>query len=102
MSIVVFWVVTPCGVVGSYQRFGGTHHLHLQGSTLKLKTVSQYRRPQSTNCNLSPIRRVQGSFPGTKRTEREADQSPSFSAEVKNAWGHTLHFTMRLNGVVLN
>jgi hypothetical protein len=28
---VVFWVVTPCNLVGGYQRFGGTYRAHLQG-----------------------------------------------------------------------
>jgi len=28
--VEVFWVVTPCSVVG-YQRFGGPSRLHLQG-----------------------------------------------------------------------
>jgi hypothetical protein len=30
MSMLVFWVVTPCGLVGRYQRFEGTYSLHLQ------------------------------------------------------------------------
>jgi hypothetical protein len=30
LSIVVFWVVTPCGLIGGYQRFGGTCHFHFQ------------------------------------------------------------------------
>jgi hypothetical protein len=29
MSMLVFWVVMPCGLVGKYQRFGGTYCLHL-------------------------------------------------------------------------
>jgi hypothetical protein len=31
LFIVVFWVVTPCGLISGYQRFGETYHLHLQG-----------------------------------------------------------------------
>jgi hypothetical protein len=31
MSMLVFWVITPFGLVVRYQRFGGTHCLHLQG-----------------------------------------------------------------------
>jgi hypothetical protein len=31
MSMLVFWVVMPCGLVGRHQRFGGTYSLHLQG-----------------------------------------------------------------------
>jgi hypothetical protein len=30
MTVVVFWVVTPCGPVGRYQRFGETYCRHLQ------------------------------------------------------------------------
>jgi hypothetical protein len=30
MVLLVFWVVTPCGFVGRYKRFGGTYFLHLQ------------------------------------------------------------------------
>jgi hypothetical protein len=31
IQIEIFWSITPCSPVGSYQRFGGTYHLHLQG-----------------------------------------------------------------------
>jgi hypothetical protein len=27
MSSAVFWVVTPCGLVGGYRRFGGVYRL---------------------------------------------------------------------------
>jgi hypothetical protein len=37
LSMLVFWVVTPCGLVGRYRRFGETYCLHLQA--LKLNTV---------------------------------------------------------------
>jgi hypothetical protein len=30
-SIFVFWVVTPCGLLGRCQGLGGTYCLHLQG-----------------------------------------------------------------------
>jgi len=30
-QVEVFWVVTPCGVVVGYQRFGGPCCLHFQG-----------------------------------------------------------------------
>jgi hypothetical protein len=30
MSNVVLWVVTPCGLEGGYQRFGGTYDFRLQ------------------------------------------------------------------------
>jgi hypothetical protein len=32
---------------------------------------------------------TEGSFPGVKRQGREADQSPSISAEVKKMWIYT-------------
>jgi hypothetical protein len=28
--ILLFWVVTPCGLVGRHHRFGGTYCHHLQ------------------------------------------------------------------------
>jgi hypothetical protein len=31
MSMLVFWVVKPNGLVGRYQRFGETSCVHLQG-----------------------------------------------------------------------
>jgi hypothetical protein len=31
MSMLVFWVVTACELVGKYQRFGGKYYLHPQG-----------------------------------------------------------------------
>jgi hypothetical protein len=31
MSMLVFWVIKPCGLVGRYQHFGGTYCLHRQG-----------------------------------------------------------------------
>jgi hypothetical protein len=31
MSMLLFWIVTPCGLVGRYQGFGGTYCFHLQG-----------------------------------------------------------------------
>jgi hypothetical protein len=31
VSVVVFCVVAPCGIVGGYQSFEGTYCLHLQG-----------------------------------------------------------------------
>jgi hypothetical protein len=35
-SMLVFWVVTPCGLVGRYQRVGGTYCLHFQPFTIDL------------------------------------------------------------------
>jgi hypothetical protein len=29
IAVLVFWVVTPCGLVGRYQQFGGTCCLHI-------------------------------------------------------------------------
>jgi len=39
---------------------------------------------------------------GVKRSGREADHSPPFSADVKNAWSYTSTPPIRLNGVVLS
>jgi hypothetical protein len=31
-SLVVFWVIMLCSLVGDYRHFGGTYHHHLQGT----------------------------------------------------------------------
>jgi hypothetical protein len=31
ISFVVFWVVTPCSLVGGYRRFEGTYRVLIQG-----------------------------------------------------------------------
>jgi hypothetical protein len=40
LSMLVFWVETPCGLAGRYQRFGGTYCLHLRGY---IETVCYYK-----------------------------------------------------------
>jgi hypothetical protein len=43
-SKLVFRVVTPCGLVGRYQRFGGTYCLHLQdGRFLEHRVEADHR-----------------------------------------------------------
>jgi hypothetical protein len=45
--LLAFWAVTPCGLVGRYQRFGGTYFLHLQdwemGSLYKVRRRNRLR-----------------------------------------------------------
>jgi hypothetical protein len=38
MLMLVFWVVTLCGLRGRYQRFGETHCLHLQNRKVSYVT----------------------------------------------------------------
>jgi hypothetical protein len=53
--------------------------------------------------NQPPIQWVSGDLSlGVKRPSREADYSPPFSAEIKNAWSSTSTPSIRLHGVVLN
>jgi hypothetical protein len=48
-----------------------------------------------------PIQWVLGALSlGVKRSGREADHSPPFSAEVKNVWSYTSTPPIRLHGVV--
>jgi hypothetical protein len=54
MSMLVFWVVTPCGLVGRYQRFGGTYCLYLQdwsedGGRTFLRNVGIYPQTHMTS-----------------------------------------------------
>jgi hypothetical protein len=48
MSILVFWVVTPCGLVDRYQRFGdgGSMLLRNIGIYLRVHVALQPRRPK--------------------------------------------------------
>jgi hypothetical protein len=39
MSMLVYWVVTPCGLVGRYKRFGGTYCFHLLDAVSTQKTT---------------------------------------------------------------
>jgi hypothetical protein len=45
-SMLIFWVVTLCGLVGRYQSFGGTRCLHFSfnedGSIMFLRNVGIY------------------------------------------------------------
>jgi hypothetical protein len=39
MSVFVFWIVTPCGLVGRQQLFGGTYCLNFLGYVDKFTAV---------------------------------------------------------------
>jgi hypothetical protein len=65
MSMLVFWVVKPCRLVGRYLRFGGTYCLHLRTElslSLSMETVHhvlQYvcmQLSDSENINIIIIR----------------------------------------------
>jgi hypothetical protein len=43
MPMLIFWVVTPCELVGRYQRFGGTYCLHLEGY-IQINTKTKRRK----------------------------------------------------------
>jgi hypothetical protein len=49
MSIMVFWDLTPCGLVSGYQRFGGMYRLHLQGKVwlLKICKTTLHQKPEN-------------------------------------------------------
>jgi hypothetical protein len=58
---------------------------------------------QSTVRYQPPIQLVSGALPlGVKRPRREADHSPTSSAEVKERVELYLHSPIRLHGVVLS
>lgn len=53
--MLVSFVVTPCGRVGSYQRYGGTYCLHFQGSVSPANSgLLSWNRPQTP----PPISRI--------------------------------------------
>jgi hypothetical protein len=68
--------------------FSLLHNMHTGSETLA------YSYPVGTSWVLGAL------SPLVKRLEREADHSPKYSAEVRNAWSYTS--TARLHGVELN
>jgi hypothetical protein len=40
MLMLFFWVITSCGLVGRYQRFGGTYCLHLQAVSVSVRLIN--------------------------------------------------------------
>jgi hypothetical protein len=53
MSVLVFWVVKPCGLAGRYHRFGGTYCLHLQGWRRCLPTSPHGVTTHKTNIDTT-------------------------------------------------
>jgi hypothetical protein len=49
MPMLVFWVVTPCGLLGGYPEDGGSMFLRNVGIYLQVHTALQFRRPTWTH-----------------------------------------------------
>jgi len=57
----------------------------------------------STNLKYSLLSTgYRGLLPGVKRPGREADHSPPYGDEFKNAWSYTSTPPIRIHGVVLS
>jgi hypothetical protein len=61
IHVEVFWIVTPCGIVVGYQRFGGPCCLHLQGEMKAPKrwypsTTLHGVTTQKTSASLSLVK----------------------------------------------
>jgi hypothetical protein len=98
-----FWVVTPCGLVGRYQRFGETYWLHLQPrrwrhyvspkrSRLKMETVRFFETFSPEDGDSMFLRNV-STYESTRRHDPQAQHrhsevlfktSPSSSIAVSN------------------
>jgi hypothetical protein len=52
MSMLLFCVIPPCGLVGTYQRFGGTSCLHLQDSVHHACFEACYTGSRPATCVL--------------------------------------------------
>jgi hypothetical protein len=76
MLISVFWVVTPYELVYSYQRFGETYYLHLQGretecfsktSVSTYKSIRRYNpedQHRQTLCSRTDSNLLSNVYPG--------------------------------------
>jgi hypothetical protein len=49
VSMFVFWVVTPCGRVGRYRRFGGTYCLKMETVCSSQTLVSTFKSTRRHN-----------------------------------------------------
>jgi hypothetical protein len=56
--------VTPCGLVGRYQRFGGTHCLQLQASETLISTYksSWHYNPEDQQRQMNPVHTLPSDF----------------------------------------
>jgi hypothetical protein len=48
-SVLVFWVVTLCGLVGRYHNFRGTYCFHLQGITTQKTSINIFTTVKTSN-----------------------------------------------------
>jgi hypothetical protein len=55
MSVVVVWVVIPCGLVDGYHCLGGMYHLHLQGEITFLWNIGDYLQDYMASQPRSPL-----------------------------------------------
>jgi hypothetical protein len=57
MSMLVFWVVSPCELVSRYQLFGGTYCLHIQPCSFEDGgSLPRGVTTQKTNIDIGPVR----------------------------------------------
>jgi len=95
VQVKIFWVVTPCGVVVGYQRFGGPLCLHLQGEDGGSVDLWNFGiLPQHYTASLSRIHRLKTSACKTQNSLR----SPVWNANWV-LWSTSQRY---LCGLVLN
>jgi len=56
IQVPIFWVVTPCSVMGGHQRFGGPCCLHLQSEKFTRATEAALRTMVDKGSNMEPRR----------------------------------------------
>jgi hypothetical protein len=76
MAVVVFWIATPCSLVGGYQRFGGIYHLHLQ-------STSGSRSPSSEDGVIGSFETLLTTY---KATRRHNPQDHNRKVYVRSWW----------------
>jgi hypothetical protein len=101
MSMLVFWVVTPCGLVGSCQCFGGTYCFHLQGYKF-----TRHYNPEDQHRQINPVHQsVKISFnislPSTAKFPKKVLPS-SFSTEILYQMNLTFHITPTLFSLLIH
>jgi hypothetical protein len=94
MPILVFWVVTPCGLAGKYQRFGGIYwteddcNMFLRNIAIyvEVHTALQPRRRIWTNRNADYMAASRGGIPGSGSLTATDNRHPGLIPGQANKW----------------
>jgi hypothetical protein len=96
-SMLFFWVVTPCGLAGRYQRFGQTYYLHLRGWRWWLSTFRRYASSPSSGWSEEARRSSEALVTKQKKSARRNNPEERTSKQSRRAHVETTQKSARRN-----